>query len=100
MRNLVQQPDSAWWDDKATTDKTETRDDIFARAFAETVTQLEKEYGKDSAKVAHLGRTARRDLPQSDTWQIWHWSHRSHSSTADRSLQAAANPLSTRQVGR
>lgn len=50
VRNLVQQPDSAWWDDKATTDKTETRDDIFARAFTETVTQLEKEYGKDSAK--------------------------------------------------
>ena len=34
MRNLVQQPDSAWWDDKATTDKVETRDDIFAKAFA------------------------------------------------------------------
>jgi penicillin amidase len=47
MRNLVQQPDSPWWDDKATTDKVENRDDMFARAFAETVVQIQKEYGKD-----------------------------------------------------
>ncbi|MBI5353712.1 MAG: penicillin acylase family protein [Chloroflexi bacterium] len=55
MRNLVQQPDSAWWDDKSTTDKVETRDDIFARAFAETVSQMEKEYGKDPAKWPKWG---------------------------------------------
>jgi len=55
MRNLIQQPNSAWWDDKATTDKVETRDDIFARAFAETVTQLQKEYGKDLAKLPAWG---------------------------------------------
>ena len=55
MRNLVQQPDSSWWDDKSTTDKVETRDDIFARAFAETVSQIEKEYGKDSAKWPKWG---------------------------------------------
>jgi penicillin amidase len=37
MRNLVQQPNSYWWDDKNTQDKIETRDDIFAAAFAEAV---------------------------------------------------------------
>jgi penicillin amidase len=36
-RNLIQQPDSAWWDDKSTADKVETRDDIFAKAFSEAV---------------------------------------------------------------
>ena len=33
MRHLVQQPDSAWWDDKTTPEVIETRDDIFAAAF-------------------------------------------------------------------
>jgi penicillin amidase len=37
MQNLVQQPDSPWWDDQATTDKVETRDDIFVRAFENAV---------------------------------------------------------------
>jgi penicillin amidase len=37
MRNLVKDPNSPWWDDKTTTDKVETRDDIFAKAFAEAV---------------------------------------------------------------
>lgn len=37
MRNLVNQPDSLWWDDKSTADKVETRDDIFAKAFGEAV---------------------------------------------------------------
>ena len=50
VRILVQKPDSPWWDDKATTDKVETRDDIFARAFAETITQMQKEHGKDSTQ--------------------------------------------------
>jgi len=55
MRNLVPQPDSPWWDDKATTDKVETRDDIFARAFAETIEQIQKEYGKDISKLPIWG---------------------------------------------
>ncbi len=37
MRNLVQQPDSPWWDDQNTTERVETRDDIFAGSFAEAV---------------------------------------------------------------
>jgi penicillin amidase len=56
MRGLVQKPDSPWWDDKSTADKVETRDDIFARAFSETVAQIEKEYGKDAAKWPAWGK--------------------------------------------
>ncbi|MBE3066413.1 MAG: penicillin acylase family protein [Chloroflexi bacterium] len=50
MRNIVKQPDSFWWDDKATTDKVERRDDIFVRAFTEAVAEIEQLQGKDSAK--------------------------------------------------
>lgn len=56
MRGLVQKPDSPWWDDKSTADKVETRDDIFVRAFSETVAQIEKEYGKDAAKWPAWGK--------------------------------------------
>lgn len=55
MRGLVQRPDSPWWDDIATTDKVEYRDDIFAKAFEETITQIQKEYGKDPAKLPAWG---------------------------------------------
>jgi penicillin amidase len=49
MRNLIQQPNSPWWDDKSTTDKVETRDDIFAKAFGEALNcQLcVDKFGKD-----------------------------------------------------
>jgi penicillin amidase len=50
IRNLVKEPDSFWWDDKATTDKVELRDDIFVRAFSEAVAEIEKVEGKDSAR--------------------------------------------------
>ena len=52
MRNLVQQPDSPWWDDKTTTDKVETRDDIFTKAFGEAVScqQCIDKFGKDISK--------------------------------------------------
>ena len=50
MRNLIQQPDSSWWDDKETESVVETRDDMFIRAFEETVTQMKKEHGNDPAK--------------------------------------------------
>ncbi|NWG35531.1 MAG: penicillin acylase family protein, partial [Chloroflexi bacterium] len=55
MRNLVEQPNSPWWDDKET-EAVETRDDIFARAFDETVTQIQKEYGKDPAQWPAWGK--------------------------------------------
>jgi len=49
MRNLVNQPDSPWWDDKSTPDKVETRDDIFAKAFGEAVKceACVEQFGKD-----------------------------------------------------
>ncbi len=49
-RRLLQQPDSAWWDDKTTLDKVETRDDILLRALTESVAQIEEDYGKNPAK--------------------------------------------------
>ena len=49
MRHLIDQPNSPWWDDKMT-DTVETRDDIFMRAFDETVMQMQKDYGKNTAK--------------------------------------------------
>jgi len=47
MRHLVNQPDSAWWDDQNTPEKRESRDEIFQRAFAEAVRELQKTLGKD-----------------------------------------------------
>jgi penicillin G amidase len=47
IRELVEQPDSQWWDDKDTADVVETRDDMFARAFELTINQVQKEYGKN-----------------------------------------------------
>ena len=55
MRDLVQQTESPWWDDKTTTDTIETRDDIFARAFTETIAQMQDEYGKDLTKLPAWG---------------------------------------------
>jgi len=55
MRNLVKQPDSLWWDDKETEPMVETRDDMFVRAFEETVTQMIKDYGRDLAKWPQWG---------------------------------------------
>jgi penicillin G amidase len=50
IRKIVNQPDSAWWDDVTTKDKVETRDDIFAKALADSVENLNKYYGSDPAK--------------------------------------------------
>ena len=56
MRNLVQQPNSPWWDDKDTESVVESRDDMFIRAFNETVNQMQKDYGKDAAKWPQWGK--------------------------------------------
>ena len=50
MRNIVQQPDSFWWDDKTTTARIETRDDIFTRSFSDAVDELKSKYGGDPAR--------------------------------------------------
>jgi len=49
-RNIVNDPNNFWWDDKATTDKIETRDEIFSHSFEKAIAQLEKELGKDQSK--------------------------------------------------
>lgn len=48
MRNLTQEPEHFFWDNKET-DAIETRDEIFAEAFEMAVKELEKEQGKDPA---------------------------------------------------
>ncbi len=46
VRNLVQQPESAWWDDLGTP-QVEQRDDIFLAAFLKSVQDGEDLYGSD-----------------------------------------------------
>ncbi len=49
IKNLMRQPDSFWWDDKTTTDKVESFDDILRLAFADAVSELEKRFGRDAS---------------------------------------------------
>lgn len=49
VQELVQNPNSPWWDDPATSGKIETRDDIFAKAFADAVADLTHRFGADPA---------------------------------------------------
>ncbi|PSB02012.1 penicillin acylase family protein [Merismopedia glauca] len=46
VSNLVEQPNHSWWDDKRTKE-IERRDDIFKKAFTETITELENTFGKN-----------------------------------------------------
>ena len=48
VRTIIQAPESFWWDDKATPDRTESRDEILLRSFSEGVAELEKKLGGDS----------------------------------------------------
>ena len=48
MRNL--KADGPWWDDKSTTNKIETRDDILKKSFSEGIAELEKTLSNDPAK--------------------------------------------------
>ncbi|WP_427159765.1 penicillin acylase family protein [Aliinostoc sp. HNIBRCY26] len=45
LQNLIQQPNSKWWDNTKTT-QVETRDQIFQQAFTEAVEELETIQGK------------------------------------------------------
>jgi len=47
VRRLVDQPESAWWDDSTTDGVVETRDDIFRRAWAEAVASMQEAYGRN-----------------------------------------------------
>lgn len=49
MRQIAQDPASAWWDNRST-DELEQRDAIFAAAFAAAVDELEQAQGKEPAK--------------------------------------------------
>jgi penicillin amidase len=55
IRNMINQPESVWWDDVVTKDKVETRDDIFIKALADTVENLNKYYGNDPGKWPKWG---------------------------------------------
>ncbi len=70
VREIVNQPDSQWWDDKDTEGIIETRDDMFIRAFEETVVQMQKEFGRDPAKWPVWGElhgATFRNLPLGDS---------------------------------
>ena len=49
MRQLVGQPESAWWDNKTTTE-VEKRDQIFTQAFITAVDEMETTQGKDPTR--------------------------------------------------
>ena len=49
MRIIVPQPENPWWDDQATPE-VENRDQIFMRAFVESVAELEELQGKNPEK--------------------------------------------------
>jgi penicillin amidase len=49
MEDLIQQPDSPWWDNK-TTPGVENRDQIFAQAFSAALDELNKIQGNDPVK--------------------------------------------------
>jgi len=49
-RNIINDPNSFWWDDKTTTDTVETRDDIFTRSYEKAIAELEDTLGKDPSK--------------------------------------------------
>jgi penicillin amidase len=49
VKNLAAEPQNVWWDD-VTTSGQEGRDEIFARAFADAVAELESLQGKDTSK--------------------------------------------------
>jgi acyl-homoserine lactone acylase PvdQ len=44
---LLAQPDSKWWDNAATSDRVETRDDILQQSLADAARDLVAQYGAD-----------------------------------------------------
>jgi penicillin amidase len=51
VRNLLDQPDSPWWDDQHTPE-VESRDDILLRSLAGAVNEMEERLGKEPTKWA------------------------------------------------
>jgi penicillin amidase len=50
MRHMAKNPDDPFWDDKTTTDVTETMYDIMKKSFAEGVAELKDIFGDDISK--------------------------------------------------
>ena len=50
MRNLLADPNNAWWDDARTTSVVETRDDMLKRALTEGVREMQQRFGEDTTK--------------------------------------------------
>lgn len=50
IRKLVQQPDNPWWDDRATGDVRENRDQILLAALEAAVKELQEAQGKNPAR--------------------------------------------------
>ena len=51
LRKLVQEPNSAWWDNQSTTE-VETRDQILTAALVDAVSELEQKLGKNTSRWA------------------------------------------------
>jgi penicillin amidase len=47
LRLLMDDPENAWWDDAATTDRVETRDEIMRRSLVEAIEAAEARFGPD-----------------------------------------------------
>lgn len=50
VSNMATSADSPWWDSQLTTDKVETRDDIFRMSFSQAVSEIQSTLGKDPTK--------------------------------------------------
>ena len=77
---LMQEPDNAWWDDAATTNIVETRDDILLRSFHEGYANSIAELGKDRNKWewgdVHIATFVSLPLGESGTSFIEHMVNR------------------------
>ena len=47
---LIKSKNSVWWDDKTTEGITESRKDIFNKAFSSAITELEQQLGNNTAE--------------------------------------------------
>ncbi|MBM4422393.1 MAG: penicillin acylase family protein [Chloroflexi bacterium] len=52
VHSLLQQPDNHWWDNAATANIVEKRDDILTQSFAEAYAEAESRMGADTAQWA------------------------------------------------
>ena len=69
MRNLIKNPKDPFWDDKTTTDKVETMDDILAESLTDGVNEVKGHFGGNSSKwkwgVLHAANFRNQTLGES-----------------------------------